>query len=72
MAANSPHIVFDEVRRQSPIHLMSIVDGNALVTAKTLRLRKLGLFGANFTMQARFYPDVFSADKIAIARAQQH
>lgn len=66
VAANSPHIVFDEVRRQSPIHLISIVEATC-VTAKTLGLRKLGLFGASFTMRARFYPDVFSADKIAIA-----
>lgn len=66
VAANSPHIVFDEVRRQSPIHLISIVEATC-ATAKALGLRKLGLFGAGFTMQARFYPDVFSADKIAIA-----
>jgi aspartate racemase len=66
VAANSPHVVFDEVRRQSPIHLISIVE-TACEAAKALGLKKLGLFGASFTMQARFYPDVFSADKIAIA-----
>jgi aspartate racemase len=66
VAANSPHIVLDEVRRQSPIPLISIVEATRAV-AKELGLRKLGLFGARFTMQGRFYPDVFSVEKIAIA-----
>jgi aspartate racemase len=65
IAANTPHIVFDELRRQSPIPLISIVEATC-EAAKALRLRKLGLFGARFTMQGRFYPDVFSKQGIAI------
>jgi aspartate racemase len=66
VAANTPHIVFDEVRRQSPIQLISIVEATC-EAAKTLGLMKLGLFGARFTMQGRFYPDVFSKEGIALA-----
>ena len=66
IAANTPHIVFDEVRRQSPIPLISIVEATC-DAAKTLRLRKLGLFGARFTMQGRFYADVFSREGIALS-----
>ena len=58
LAANTPHIVFDALRRQSPIPLISIVE----VTCQAARaqgLKRVGLFGTRFTMQGRFYPDVF-------------
>ena len=71
VAANTPHIVFDEVHRRSPIPLLSIVEATC-DEAKTLGLTKLGLFGARFTMQARFYPDVFSREGIALAVPDQH
>jgi aspartate racemase len=71
IAANTPHIVFDEVRRQSPIPLLSIVEATC-DEAKALGLTKVGLFGARFTMQARFYPDVFSPEGIALAVPDQH
>lgn len=71
IAANTPHIVFDEVRRQSPIPLVSIVEAT-FEAAKALELRKLGLFGARFTMQGRFYPDVFSKEGIALAVPDEH
>jgi aspartate racemase len=66
VAANTPHIVFDEVRHQSPIPLISIVEATCKA-AKGLGLRKLGLFGARFTMQGRFYPNAFSREGIALA-----
>ncbi len=59
MAANTAHIVFDEVQRQSPIPLISIVQA-ACDHAKRLGLTRLALLGTGFTMRARFYPDVFS------------
>jgi len=65
VAANTPHIVFDEVRRQASIPLISIVEATC-EAVKDLGLRKLGLFGARYTMQGRFYPDVFSKDEIAL------
>ena len=59
IAANTPHIVFEPVQRRSPIPLISIVEA-ARDEAQRLRLTRLGLLGTGFTMQGRFYPDVFS------------
>jgi aspartate racemase len=59
LAANTPHIVFDEIKRQSPIPLISIVEATCQ-EAVQLGLKKVGLFGIRFTMQGQFYPDVFS------------
>jgi aspartate racemase len=59
MAANTAHIVFDEVERRSPIPLISIVQA-ACDHAKRLGLKRLLLLGTGFTMRARFYPDVFA------------
>jgi len=71
MAANTPHMVFDEVRRQSPIPLISIVEATCQV-AEAMGLEKLGLFGTRMTMQGRFYPDVFSRKGIALAVPDEH
>jgi aspartate racemase len=65
LAANTPHIVFDEVLGQSTIPLVSIVEATC-AAAKALGLKKLTLFGTRFTMQGRFYPDVFSREGIAL------
>jgi aspartate racemase len=65
-ASNTPHIVFDEVRRRSSIPLVSIVEATCQA-AKALRLNKVGLLGTRFTMQARFYPDVFARAGIVVA-----
>jgi aspartate racemase len=59
IAANTPHIVFDPVQRRSPIPLISIVEA-ACEAAQQLRLSRLALLGTGFTMQGRFYPEVFS------------
>jgi aspartate racemase len=58
IAANTPHIVFDEVRQQSPIELVSIVEA-ARDAAQERGLARLAVFGTRFTMQGRFYRDVF-------------
>ena len=65
LAANTPHVVFDQVNRDSKIPLISIVQATC-DAAKTLGLKRLGLFGTRFTMQGRFYPDVFSKDTITL------
>jgi aspartate racemase len=59
ISANTPHIVFDEVAPKSPIPLISIVEVTC-AAAKTRKLKRLALFGTRFTMQAAFYPKVFS------------
>jgi aspartate racemase len=65
LAANSPHIVFDEVQRRSPLPLVSIVEATAH-EALRLRLNRLGLFGTRFTMQGRFYQNVFEQSGMTI------
>jgi len=65
LAANTPHIVFDEVLRKSAIPLVSIAEATC-AAAKALGLKRLALFGTRFTMLGRFYPDVFSREGIAL------
>jgi len=67
IAANTPHIVFDEVRERSPIPLVSIVE-TTRDAARDRELTRIGLFGTKFTMQGRFYPDVFSRSGIELVR----
>jgi aspartate racemase len=70
LASNTPHIVFDDIQRRSPIPLVSIVEA-ACEAARALGLKRLGLFGTRFTMQGRFYPDVFSREGITLAVPEQ-
>lgn len=59
LAANTPHVVFDEVAHRSAIPMLSIVEATC-EEAKVRGLTRLGLFGTRFTMQGHFYQDVFS------------
>ena len=65
MAANTPHLVFDEVRRRSPIPMLSIVQA-ACEHVRRLGYARVGLLGTGFTMRARFYPEVFARAGIAL------
>jgi aspartate racemase len=65
LAGNTPHIVFDELQRQSTIPLISIVEATR-EAAEDLGLQRLGLLGTRFTMQGCFYPDVFSKAGISL------
>lgn len=65
IAANTPHIVFDEVAPKSPIPLISIVEATC-AAAKAQKLKNLALLGTKFTMQADFYPKVFSREGIEL------
>ncbi len=65
LASNTPHIVFDDIQRRSPIPLLSIVKATCEAT-RALGLRKVGLFGTRFTMQARFYPETFAQQGITL------
>jgi aspartate racemase len=67
IAANTPHLVFDEVQRRSAIPLLSIVRATA-DHAKVLGLKRVGLFGTGFTMRANFYPEEFERAGIAMVR----
>lgn len=64
LAANTAHVVFEDVRRTSPIPLLSIVEATRDVAAAQ-GLSRLALLGTRYTMQARFYPDVLIAAGMA-------
>jgi aspartate racemase len=65
LASNTPHIVFEELSRRAPIPLLSIVEA-ARDAATELGLRTVGLLGTRFTMQGRFYPEVFARRGIVV------
>ena len=64
-ASNTPHLVFDEVQRLSPIPLVSIVE-SAGAAAAAQGLKRVGLLGTRFTMEGGFYPDVFQRHGITV------
>jgi aspartate racemase len=70
IAANTPHIVFDDLQRRSPIPLLSIVRATS-VRAQSLGLKKVGLFGTGFTMRANFYPQEFHRSGIVLVRPRE-
>jgi aspartate racemase len=59
IAANTPHIVFEEVERRAAIPMISLVKATC-DSALALGFRKLALLGTGFTMRGRFYPEVFA------------
>lgn len=59
LTANTAHIVFDELQQRSPIPLISMVEATC-EEVQARGLKTVGLFGTRFTMQAPFYPAVFS------------
>jgi len=65
IAANTPHLVFDEVQRRTRIPMLSIVAATCEAAA-TAGLRRLALFGTRFTMQAAFFQEIFRRRQIAI------
>jgi len=65
ITANTPHIVFDELAARSPVPLVSIVEVCA-ETARQRGLHRLALLGTRFTMEGRFYPEVFERVGITV------
>jgi aspartate racemase len=65
LSANTPHVVFDEVHSRSPIPLVSIVEATC-EAAKASGLKRMALFGTRFTMQGRFYAEVFSREGMTL------
>lgn len=65
LAANTAHVVFDEVHRRSPIPLISIVEATC-EAARASGLKRMGLLGTRYTMQGQFYPEVFSGAGITL------
>jgi aspartate racemase len=65
IAANTPHLAFEEIAAQSAIPLVSIVE-SACAVAAARKLKKLALFGTRFTMQGSFYSKIFSREGIEL------
>lgn len=65
LSANTPHMVFDQLKKISGIPLISIVEATCNETIKR-RLKRPGLFGTGFTMDADFFPDVFKIHGIEV------
>src|ERR1700741_4958778 len=59
IAANTPHIVFEEVERRATIPMISLVKATC-ERALALRFKKLALLGTGFTMRGKFYREVFA------------
>ena len=59
IAANTPHLVFDQVQQRVAIPLLSIVEATCDAAASA-GLRRLALFGTRFTMQAPLFPEAFA------------
>ena len=59
IAANTAHIVFDEVRRQSPLPLISIVEETCKY-AMEKNCKRVVVFGTAFTMSSGLYTDAFA------------
>src|SRR6185503_13923377 len=64
-AANTAHIVFDEIRERTSLPLVSIVEATC-DRVKALGLKRPGLFGTGFTMRGRFYPDAFAKARLPV------
>jgi aspartate racemase len=65
ISANTPHLLFDEVKEQSPLPLVSIVEATLRETIRN-GLKRPGLIGTGFTMNASFYQDVFKKQGIEV------
>jgi aspartate racemase len=65
MASNTPHVVFNELQRESPIPLISIIEVSC-DAAKKDNLKKVGVLGTRFTMQGAAYPNTFSKVNIEV------
>ena len=65
LSANTPHIVFDKLKEQSPIPLISIIEATC-EEAKLRGLKKIGLLGTIFTMTGEFFKAPFERNGIQI------
>ncbi|MFD1861369.1 aspartate/glutamate racemase family protein [Planococcus chinensis] len=61
LAANTPHIVFEEVRQETGVPMISIVE-ETFREADRLNLGNVGLIGTKFTMENDFFKEPFLAN----------
>ncbi len=65
LSANTPHIVFDRLKEQSPIPLISIVEATCKEAQKR-EVKKIGLLGTIFTMTGDFFKAPFIQNGIEV------
>ncbi|MBS1460440.1 MAG: amino acid racemase, partial [Clostridium sp.] len=65
LSANTPHIVFDQLKQQTPIPLVSIIEA-ACEEAERRGLSRLGLMGTIFTMKGSFFKKPFEEKGIQV------
>lgn len=70
LSANTPHVVFNDVRRLSPLPLISIVEATCEEVARR-GLKRVSLLGTRFTMSGRFYPEICEKHGIALVAPSQ-
>lgn len=59
LSANTPHLVFNQVKEKVEMPMISIVEATCEECIKK-GLKRTGLIGTGFTMNASFFPDVFN------------
>jgi aspartate racemase len=65
LSGNTPHIVFDELQKRSPIPLVSIIEATC-DEAKRRNISKVGLLGTIFTMDGEFFKNPFANNHIEV------
>ena len=65
IGSNSPHVVFNAVKARAPLPLVSIVEA-ACNKAQEMGVKRLGLMGTAFTMQADFFQKPFIAKGMSV------
>jgi len=65
ISANTPHLMFDQIKAKSGIPLISIVEAtcNECISRG---IKRAGLIGTVFTMETSFYADVFKKHNIEV------
>ncbi|OUS30508.1 hypothetical protein A9Q99_06020 [Gammaproteobacteria bacterium 45_16_T64] len=65
LASNTAHIVFDQLRQQASIPLISIVEATYRTVIQQ-QCSQVGLFGTKFTMKGGFYNEILSKNGITV------
>lgn len=65
LTGNTPHIVFDELQACTPVPLVSIIESTC-AEVQTQGLKKVGLVGTRFTMEADFFKKPFTEAGIEV------
>lgn len=65
ISANTPHLLFDRLKKRSTLPLISIVEATCRRALKQ-GLKRTGLLGTGFTMDSTFYQEVFAKNGIDV------